>query len=150
MAQPIQDAQSVARYLTGQAQVGNGAMATTSALPGANAYLDTGLASIPEASTASQMMQMGKFKGQAAQQNANTGAIAAVNRVKDMERGQTNAISKAEYEAETLKNNAVATVIAAGNMKNGNILAMANSQIAHGALEAVATQGNIKRAMGFA
>lgn len=150
MAQPIQDAQSVARYLTGQAQVGNGAMATTSALPGANSYLDTGLASIPEAGTASQMMQMGKFKGQAAQQNANTGAIAAANRVKDMERGQTNAISKAEYEAETLKNNAVATVIAAGNMPNENILAMADEQIKNLGLQAVATQGNIKRAMGFA
>ena len=150
MAQPIQDAQSVARYLTGQAQQGNAAMGMTSALPGSNSYLDTGLGSMPEAGTASQLMQTGKYKGQAAQQNAQTAVTAAVNRANDMERGQTNAISAAEFEAEKLKNQAVATVIAAGNMKNDNILAMADSQYANLVNQAVATQGNVKKIMGFA
>lgn len=150
MAQPIQDMQSAGRFQMGQALQGNGAMSITSAAPGANSYLDKGLASIPEAGTASQVMQQGKFKGQVAQQNASTGAVAAVNRLNDMERGQTNALSKAEYEAESLKNQAIATVLTAGQMNQGNIAAMANAQFANDALQAVAVQGNIKKAMGFA
>ena len=150
MAQPIQDMQSAGRFQMGQALQGNSAMGITSAAPGANSYLDKGLASIPEAGTASQVMQQAKFKGQVAQQNANTGAVAAVNRLNDMERGQTNALSKAEYEAETLKNQAVATVLTAGQMDQGNIAAMSNAQFANDALQAVAVQGNIKKAMGLA